>query len=84
MKMVKNKYLNALLLLLLFSAVFHMAILFVFAIAFWNIHFLNYFHILNLNYFFPEFSNNYLADGISFAVMLGIYLIILKCNNSDK
>ncbi len=47
-QIVKNKYLNAVLILMLVSAIAHMAILFWIAIITANIHVLNYFDILNL------------------------------------
>ncbi len=80
-KIVGNKYLNALLLLMLFSAIVHILVVFVFAIISGNLHILNYFSILNLNYFIPNLSsNNSFVDIISFVFVLCIYLIILKFN----
>jgi len=80
MKIVENKYINALLLLMLFSAIVHMLVLFAIALTSGNLHVLNYFSILNLNYFIPGFSNSFGWDVISFAGMAIIYLVILKNN----
>jgi len=79
-KIVENKYINALLLLMLLSAIVHMLILFVFAIISKNLHILNYFSILNVNYFLPNFLNSVQGDIISFIFTLIMYLVILKIN----
>ena len=83
-KIVKNKYLNALFLLMLFSAIVHMVILFIFAILSKNVNILNYFNILNLNYFMPDFFNNLLGNITSFLFVILLYAIILKINGQDE
>ncbi|OGZ84035.1 MAG: hypothetical protein A2599_00990 [Candidatus Staskawiczbacteria bacterium RIFOXYD1_FULL_39_28] len=83
-KIVKNKYLNALFLLMLFSAIVHMVILFIFAIVSKNVNILNYFNILNLNYFMPDFFNNLLGNITSFLFVILLYAIILKINGQDE
>jgi len=84
LKIVKNKYLNALFLLMLFSAIVHMVILFIFAIVSKNVNILNYFNILNLNYFMPDFFNNLLGNITSFLFVILLYAIILKINGQDE
>ena len=49
-KIVKNKYLNSLLLMMLFSATVHMLILFYISVMTGNFYILNYFKILDINY----------------------------------
>lgn len=51
------KYLRALKQAILFSAIVHIAILFTVSIKEKNIHILNYFNILDLEYFFPQIIN---------------------------
>ena len=79
-KITENKYLNALLILILFSATVHMLALFVSAAIHKNLHMINYFNILDLNYFIPNFLNNSWGDIVSFIFVAIIYLIILKTN----
>lgn len=80
MKIVKNKYLNALLLLMLFSAILHMVILGMMALASKSVHVLNYFNIVNLPYFIPGIPQGALGDGLSFVFVIVLYAIILKLN----
>ncbi len=81
---VQNKYLNALLLLMLFSASVHMVILIVWAIMQRNLDYLNYFNILTLNYFFPGVFEGWGASGISLATVIVIYGIIFTWNQADE
>jgi hypothetical protein len=83
-KIVKNKYLNALFLLMLFSATIHMLILFVFAVISKNVHILNYFNLINLNYFIPDFFSNTSGDIISFLFVIVLYIIILNFNERNE
>lgn len=76
-QIVKNKYLNSLLLLMLFSAAVHMVILFFLAMWAGNLYFLNYFNILSVSYFFPNFLNSIFGNIISFLFAGIIYIIIL-------
>jgi len=79
-KIVKNKYLNALFILMFFSAIIHMAILFYFAIALNNLYILNYFNILDVDLFSPNILNNLAGNIISFIFAIILYYIILKIN----
>lgn len=79
-KIVNNKYLNALLLLMLFSAIVHMAVLFCWFLVSKDIYIFNYFNILNLNYFYPESSDNLWWNVSSVFAVILIYLLILFIN----
>jgi hypothetical protein len=79
-EIVKNKYVNSLFLLMLFSAIIHMIILFFIAIWTGNLYVLNYFNILSISYFIPNFLNSFFGDVVSFLFALLIYVIILKMN----
>ena len=83
-KITKNKYLNALFLLMLFSASLHMVILFVLALVNQDLSLINYFNILNVNYFFQGTFNGILSNLLSFAVVGVIYIIILKVNGPHE
>jgi len=82
-KIVKNKYLNALLLLVLFSALVHMIILLYSALRYWDFYFLNYFNILNVYYIFPHFLDAFHENLLSVAVVCALYLVILKINKTE-
>ncbi len=79
-KIVSNKYLNAVLLLMLFSAIVHMAILFFLALTTGNVGILNYFSILQLDRLFGGGFDTIPAGIISVLVATVIYGIILICN----
>jgi uncharacterized membrane protein len=79
-QIVKNKYLNALFLLMLFSAIVHMIILFYLAIVNGNFYIVNYFNILSIGSFFPNIFNSFWGNVFSVVVAVLIYLIILKIN----
>ncbi len=78
---VKNKYLNALFLLMLVSAIVHMLILVYITLRTGNLHLLNYFHILDVDYIIPNFLNSSWGDIISIIFVVIFYSLILKNNN---
>lgn len=81
---VKNKYLNALFVLMLFSAAVHMIILICLAIFRGDIYILNYFNILDLDILFPAiFYNDFLGSILSFIFAGILYILILKLNKSN-
>ena len=82
-KIVRNKYINAFLLLLLLTAVVHFVILCLLFIKSGDFYFLNYFSILNIDYFIPDFLNNILGNIFSVFFVLILYLIILKKNKTE-
>jgi len=78
-KMIKNKYLNAFLILLLYSAIFHVFVLIYRSFAERTIYPLNFFSILNLDILFPNmFKNTISVNAASFLVVVIIYFLILK------
>ena len=79
-RIVNNKYLNALFVFMLFSAIIHMLVLLVFFIMSGNLHVLNYFNILDMDQFVPVFFNNFIGDIVSFIFVLIFYLLIFKNN----
>jgi len=82
-KIVKNKYINTLFLLMLFSAIVHMVILFFKAIKSLDIYVLNYFNILDIDLFYPNIFNSLLGNVFSLIFMVAIYFIILKINKVE-
>jgi len=82
-RIVKNKYINALFLLMLFSAIVHMIILFFKAIKSLDIYVLNYFNILDIDLFYPNIFNSFLGNVFSLIFMIVIYFIILKINKTE-
>jgi len=84
MKIVKNIYINALLILMLFSAVVHMLVLFFIAFSRGDLYALNYFNILDLDILSPLiFKNDFLGNFFSLIIMITTYFIILKTNNKS-
>ncbi len=79
-KIVNNQYLNSLLVFILFSAILHVIVIFTLAIMYNNLRFLNYFSLLELSYFLPNFFTSFTGDIVSLVVMISIYLFILKNN----
>ena len=79
-KIVKNKYLNALFILMLFSAIVHMLVVFYFALTSGDFYIFNYFNILDLDLFYPNIFNNFIGNIFSILFVVFIYLIILKNN----
>lgn len=83
-KINKNKYFNAIFVLMLFSASLHMLILFYLAIIQKNIYILNYFNILDLDLLFPKiFVDNFTLNCIAFLVVIILYIYFLKKNTID-
>jgi len=79
-QIVKNKYVNSLLLLMLMSAIIHMILLFFIAILSKDLYFLNYFNIISISYFIPNFLNSILGDTVSFLFAGVTYFVILMAN----
>lgn len=83
-KIVENKYLDSLFKLMLFSAIFHMIILFVFAFLNKDIDLLNYFNIVGLNFIYLPITTGltWLIISVAFAFLL--YFIIFKFLSKAK
>ena len=82
-KIVNNKYLNSLLLLMLISAIIHMVILFYVAITSNDSYWLNYFNILDLDLLFGTMFNSLSGNLFSTVVAGIIYLVILYVNRTE-
>ena len=82
-KIVKNKYINALFVLMLFSAVVHMLVVFYLALASGDLYIVNYFNILDLDLFYPNIFNSFGGNIFSIVFVAVIYLIILKINKTE-
>jgi len=82
-KITKNKYVDAFLLLMMFSAALHMIILLIQSLYEGNVYILNYFNILDLDLFISGISNTFWCNFFSGVVALIIYLLILKVNKSE-
>ncbi len=79
-KIADNKYVNALLVLMLFSAIVHMIILFVVAIASRDMYVLNYFNILDVDLFHASIFSSGAGNLFALVAVVGIYLGLLKFN----
>ena len=75
-RFVKNRYLDSLLKLMLFSASVHILILIYHSISSRDITAMNYFNILDLDFFFDDIAKGTLNNIISVATMVVIYLMI--------
>lgn len=82
-KIVKNKYVNALLLLMLFSAIVHMVVAFCFVLLSGDFYALNFFNIIDLDLFYPNIFNSFGGNIISLVFVAGLYFIILKMNKTE-
>ena len=84
LQIVKNKYLNSMFLLMLFSASIHMLILFFIAIKTGNFYFINYFNIISISYFIPNFLNSFLGNIMATLFVLVLYVIIFFFNKTNN
>lgn len=82
-KIVKNKYINALFILMLFSAIVHMLILSCLAAVSGSLYVLNYFNILDLDLFYPNIFNSFGGNIFSIFFVIAAYIIILKNNKIE-
>lgn len=72
----KNRFLDSFLKFLLVSAVIHFIILMIITLKEMNIIYLNYFKILNINFFFKEIEQGILSQVISTIIVIIIYVVI--------
>lgn len=79
-KILENKYLNSLLLLMLVSAGVHMGILVCLALWTGDFYLLNYFNILDIDRLAGDVFNNGYGNALATAAAVGLYVIILKMN----
>lgn len=84
-QIVENKYINAVLLVMLFSAGIHMLILFYLALISGNFYLLNYFNIIDLDVLFPSlFTNSPMGNIVSVLLVVLLYFFILKYNRKEN
>jgi len=72
-RIVNCRYLDALLKLILFSALVHIVILVIHAVRERDFSVMNYFNILDLDFFFPGIEEGVLSNVLSVVVMVVIY-----------
>ena len=72
-KITCNRYLDALLKLILFSALVHIFILVIHAVREKDVSILNYFNILDMDFFFPGIADGVLSNVLSVGVMVVIF-----------
>lgn len=70
---VKNRYLDALLKLMLLSAILHMVVLGVYFLVYNDISYFNFFTIIALDLFFPVLSYTENTFMYSLITMVGLY-----------
>lgn len=73
---VKNRRFDALLKLMLLSAVLHMAILFVYFVVHLDASRFNFFKITDIDLFFPELTSNSYSNVYSLLVGILLYTLI--------
>lgn len=81
---VKNPYLDALLKLMLLSAVIHILVLAIYSISHGNVSHLNFFKIINIDLFFPEIVNMDCYGLYSFVITIWLYISIYYFYNLKK
>lgn len=78
MKIAKNRYLDALLKLILLSAIVHLVLLAILVFINKDITILNYFNVIDLDLFFPNIAHGILSQVLSAAAMAVLYLILFR------
>ena len=72
----KNRFLDALLKLMLLSAIVHAVLVVIFSFLTKDLEFLNYFYIIGLNLFFPNISMGITGQILSAATVVAFYTAI--------
>lgn len=70
---VKNRYLDALLKLMLLSAVLHMVVLAVYFVVYGDASHFNFFKIIALDLFFPELASDFMH---LYSLLIGVWLYV--------
>lgn len=78
---VKNPYLDALLKLMLLSAIIHIFVLVIYSVLNGNVFYLNFFKIINIDLFFPEIVNLDCYGLYSFVITIWLYILIYYISN---
>lgn len=78
MKISKKKLIDALKNMVLFSALFHMTLLIIYAIATGNINVLNYFDVLDLEFYWPPIVGGWESNIASLfaAILVTVFFYI--------
>lgn len=82
-KIVKNKYINALFVLMFFSAIIHILVAFCLLIKSGNLYAVNYFNIIGIEDFIPNFLNSLSGNIVSLVFQVVFYIAILKINKAE-
>jgi len=80
----KNRYQDALIKTILFSAVFHLVLLVIFSIKTKNIEVLNIFNIIGLGLFFEWLNKGTVLLIYSFIFIIFVYFLIFIFFSKDK
>jgi hypothetical protein len=72
----KNRFVDALLKLMLLSAIIHIIILITFSIIKMDFTFINYFKILTIDLIVPSITQGVLSNVLSVAVVVILYILI--------
>lgn len=83
-QIVKNKYLNSLFVLMLFSAIIHVSILIFSVLKTGDMYLINFFSIVGVDILIPNFLNSLLGNILSIVFTIALYLLIIKINKTDK
>ncbi|HOJ39180.1 MAG TPA: hypothetical protein PKX93_12140 [bacterium] len=75
---------QALISLILFSAILHLILLAALAVQYRDLTFLNYFHILELHRFFPRLVTGQLTHFLSLVAIFFLFLIIYSLTPENK
>ena len=81
---VKNKYLDALFKLMIFSSIIHVSIVTVYSLLSWDITELNFFKIVGLDFVFPSLVDNENTFLFSFLITLVLYLFFFFNSKSSN
>ncbi len=81
---MKNRFLDALIKLILFSAVIHLLILAVIFAVKHDLTVINYFNILNIDYFFPGVDQGFAGQVFSGLTIAALYGIMFLFNKKKK
>jgi hypothetical protein len=76
MNILKNRFVSALLILMLLSAAIHLVLLAIYAITNRNLESVNLFGIIGIDLNFPKVTNGAISQWLSLAVIVAAYLII--------
>lgn len=73
---MNNRYIKALTGLVLLSASIHIVILVIYSITNWDIRYLNYFNIIDVDLFIPEVVDGLLSQILSMVTIVVIFIVI--------